>query len=222
MPPDLRTPSLVTVDGAAVTRSGNVLLRPCSATVGAGEALVITGGNGAGKTTLLTLLCGLTTPTAGAVLIDGRTPDERSPAFRSTVAGMLGLPPLARDLTVEEQLRLVAVSWGAPASGPTGPHAVAQRLLTRLQIAHLADRFPHELSSGQLQLTGLALTLARPSRLLVLDEPEQRLDTERRGVVAGLLAEMRAEGRGLVVSTHSAQFVDALATQVLDLDAAQP
>lgn len=214
--------SLVTVDGAAVTRGGNVLLRPCSAVLGPGEALVITGGNGAGKTTLLTLLCGLSTPTAGTVLIDGSAPDERSPVFRSTVAGMLGLPPLARDLTVEEQLRLVTVSWGAPDRGPTGPHATAQRLLTRLQIAHLADRFPHELSSGQLQLTGLALTLARPSSLLVLDEPEQRLDTERRGVVASLLAELRKQGRGLVVSTHSPQIVDALATQVLDLDAARP
>lgn len=222
MIPDLRAPSLVTVDGAAVTRGGNVLLRPCSAAVAPGEALVVTGGNGAGKTTLLTLLCGLTTPTAGTVLIDGRTPDERSPAFRSTVAGMLGLPPLARDLTVEEQLRLVTVSWGAPTNGPTGPHGVAQRLLTRLQITHLADRFPHELSSGQLQLTGLALTLARPSRLLVLDEPEQRLDTERRGVVADLLAELRDEGRGLAVSTHSPQIADALATQTLDLDAAHP
>lgn len=210
------------MNGAAVARGSSVLLRPCSAVVGAGEALVITGGNGAGKTTLLTLLCGLTTPTAGTVLIDGSTPDERSPVFRSAVAGMLGLPPLARDLTVEEQIRLVTVSWGAPDSGPTGPDAIAQRFLTRLQIAHLADRFPHELSSGQLQLTGLALTLARPSDLLVLDEPEQRLDTERRGVVAGLLAELRYEGRGLVVSTHSTQIVDALATQVLDLDATHP
>lgn len=218
---DLRASSLVTVDGAAVTRGGNVLLRPCSAVVEAGEALVITGGNGAGKTTLLTLLCGLSTPTAGTVLIDGSTPDERSPVFRSTVAGMLGLPPLARDLTVEEQIRLVTVSWGAPDRGPD-LHTLAQRLLTRLQIAHLADRFPHELSSGQLQLAGLALTLARPSHLLVLDEPEQRLDTERRGVVAGLLADLRDEGRGLVVSTHSTQIVDALATQVLDLDAAHP
>ena len=116
----------------------------------------------------------------------------------------------------------MTVSWGAPAAGPSGPHAVAHRLLDRLQIAHLADRFPHELSSGQLQLTGLALTLARPSHLLVLDEPEQRLDTERRGVVAGLLRELRDEGRALVVATHSPQIVDALATEVLDLDAAHP
>ncbi|MGO1440212.1 MAG: ABC transporter ATP-binding protein [Brevibacterium yomogidense] len=222
MASDLHSSSLVIVDEAAVTRGADALLRPCSASVDPGGALVITGGNGSGKTTLLTLLCGLSTPTAGTVLIDGRAPDERSPAFRSAVAGMLGLPPLARDLTVEEQLRLVTVSWGAPAAGPSGPHAVAHRLLDRLQIAHLADRFPHELSSGQLQLTGLALTLARPSHLLVLDEPEQRLDTERRGVVAGLLRELRDEGRALVVATHSPQIVDALATEVLDLDAAHP
>lgn len=222
MSPDLPAPSLAAVDAATVTRGEDVLLRPCSATVDAGEALVVTGGNGAGKTTLLSLLCGLTASTAGSVRIEGRPPDERSPAFRRTVAGMLGLPPLARDLTVDEQLRLVAVSWGAPVSGPTSSHAVARRLLARLQIAHLADRFPHELSSGQLQLTGLALTLARPSRLLVLDEPEQRLDAERRGLVADLLMEMRDEGRGLVVSTHSADIVETVATQVLDLDAAHP
>jgi len=219
--PSHRTPPLVSVEDGSVRRGTSMLLPPCSATLDAGGALVVTGGNGAGKTTLLTLLCGLSEPTAGTVRIEGRAPDERSRGFRRSVAGMLGLPPLARDLTVEEQLRLVSVSWGAPSSGSTSPHAVAADLLARLQIVQLADRFPHELSSGQAQLVGLALTLARPSRLLVIDEPEQRLDSARRGLVADLLAEMRDEGRGLVVSTHSADIADALATEVLDLDAAR-
>lgn len=216
-PPSHTTSPLVAVDEATVETGGTILLPPVSAVVHPGEALAVTGHNGTGKTTLLTLLCGVRKATSGTVLVAGRTPDERSPVFRRTVAGMIGLPPFARDLTVREQLRLVAVSWGAPPAGPGSPGSVADQWLERVGIAHLAGRFPHELSAGQLQLAGLALTLARPSELLLLDEPEQRLDTGRRAHIAELLAELRDDGRTLVLSTHSAEVVRTVATKTLDL-----
>ncbi|GAA4507932.1 hypothetical protein GCM10023159_06660 [Brevibacterium yomogidense] len=177
----------------------------------------MTGGNGTGKTTLLTLLCGLATPTTGTVHVEGCVPDERSPSFRRAVAGMIGLPPFARDLTVREQLRLVALSWSARSTGLGTLGLLADDWLERVGIPHLADRFPHELSAGQLQLAGLALTLIRPSSLLVLDEPEQRLDSERCAHVAGLLAALRDEGRTLVVATHSDDIVRTVGTKTLDL-----
>lgn len=208
---------VVSFDDVSVAIDRTVLLAPVSAVAHPGDALAVTGGNGTGKTTLLTLLCGLATPTTGTVHVEGRIPDERSPAFRRAVAGMIGLPPFARDLTVREQLRLVALSWGAPSTGSGAPGLLADEWLERVGIPHLAERFPHELSAGQLQLAGLVLTLVRPSSLLVLDEPEQRLDSERCARVAGLLAALRDEGRTLVVATHSEDIVRTVGTKTLDL-----
>lgn len=216
--PTLDHGPLVAVDAVTVTIGQTVLLPPLTTSLRAGEAVAVTGGNGTGKTTLLTLLCGLARPTSGTILIEGRIPDERSAAFRRTVAGMIGLPPFARDLTVREQLRLVAVSWGTLKAGSRDPESLADHWLERLGIEHLAHRFPHELSAGQLQLAGLALTAVRPSDLLIFDEPEQRLDSEKRAVVARLLAELRDEGRALVIATHSDVFVRTVGTTTLDMD----
>lgn len=86
-----------------------------------------------------------------------------------------------------------------------------------LGIGDLAQRFPHELSSGQGQLFRLALTLFRPSDLLILDEPEQRLDTDKRVLVGDLLAARRDAGTTLVVATHDPPLTERLADEVLDL-----
>jgi energy-coupling factor transporter ATP-binding protein EcfA2 len=118
-------------------------------------------------------------------------------------------------LTLAEHLSLVGYSWGLD-----GPEARGMGLLERFGIGHLAGRFPHELSSGQTQLFTLALTLARPAEVLVLDEPEQRLDPDRLGAVAGLLRELAAAGSTLILATHSVWLIEALADRSVAIGAA--
>ena len=148
------------------------------------------------------------------MVVDGLPPDERRPAFRSRVASLLGVPPLARNLTLREYLTLIALSWGIGAD-QTGRQA--DDLLDEFGIGRLASRFPHELSSGQTQLYVLAVTLARPFEVLLLDEPEQRLDPDRLALVGDALARRRAAGATLVLASHSRPLVDRLADQVLTL-----
>lgn len=196
-----------------------VLLPPVSFRLETGSALAVVGPNGAGKTTLLRVLAGLVRPTSGMVTVAGASIEERNPVFRRRVAALIGMPPLARDLTVREHLVLVATSWGTPS-----PHAEEQSdaLLESFDLAPLAHRFPHELSSGQVQLFSIALTLARPFNLLVVDEPEQRLDRHRLELVtAALEAHVRA-GTTLVFATHSGDLVQRLANQVLEVGGVDP
>lgn len=80
-----------------------------------------------------------------------------------------------------------------------------------LKIARIQDSFPLELSSGERQLVSLAIGLIRPSELMILDEPEQRLDIERRALVAELLLDKKRNGGAVVMATHDPQFVEALA-----------
>ena len=84
-------------------------------------------------------------------------------------------------------------------------------------IDHLSERFPHELSSGQQHLFHLALVLFRPARVLLLDEPEQRLDTHKRGLLADLLVARKAQGAALVLACHDPALTEAVSDRVVDI-----
>jgi ABC-type multidrug transport system ATPase subunit len=190
------------------------LLLPTDVTADPGECVVLRGPNGSGKTTLLRIIGGLLPPTTGSASIGGTAADERDPAIRAAVAALIGTPTTYRDLTLIDHLVLIDSTWGRdPATSDERGLAV----LESLGIGELDDRFPHELSSGQEQLFRLALTLSRPSSVVLLDEPEQRLDTTKRQVVAELLRERVEEGATVVMACHDPALTAALATRVIDV-----
>lgn len=203
---------LLTAIDVSVAVDEQVLLPPTSLSLEPGRTLAIRGPNGAGKTTLLRVLAGLLPTTSGRVRFGGDPLHVRRRAHRAAIAAMIGAPPLARDLTLIEQLRFVRATWGDDTA--TGEDA-ARMGLAELDIANLATRFPSELSSGQLQLFSLVLTLVRPCRVLLLDEPEQRLDAQRRGLVAEALRRRRDDGCAIAFATHSTALADAVGSDVL-------
>lgn len=189
-----------------------VLLAPVTASISPGDALVIRGRNGTGKSTLLKVLTGITSPTSGSALIGGDLVTSRDRRMRREVAAMIGLPPMAPDLTIVDHVLLVATTW---LDDPKAADGLAHEIVDELGLAHLAARFPHELSSGQTQLFALALVLARPFDMLILDEPEQRLDPEHVDTVIRVLSTRRDRGVTLVIATHSERLADAIADHTL-------
>ncbi|PPG29188.1 ABC transporter ATP-binding protein [Pseudoclavibacter sp. RFBB5] len=204
----------VRVEGASVRRGGTLVLASVDFEVAAGSILCLTGENGSGKTTVLRTLTGQVSPSSGHVLVGGEPVDERSSKFRRRLAALLGSVPFSMTMTAREHLTAVAASWGASVRDA---NASADEVLARLGILDLADRFPHELSSGQFQLLSLATALARPFEVLVLDEPEQRLDEHRRELLARILTEERERGAAIVVATHSRPLIYALGAAELRL-----
>lgn len=200
-------------DGVSKAIDTNVLLAPISVGVRRGECLVLRGENGSGKTTLLRLLAGTSEPTQGTVTFEGRTVDERDPLCRKSIAALIGAPTSYRDLTLVDHLVLVDATWGRD----DGAEERAVELLEMLEIDHLDDRFPHELSSGQQQLFHLALVLARPADVIILDEPEQRLDTHKRELLGDLLVARKGVGTSLVVACHDPELTAAIADVVVDV-----
>lgn len=189
-----------------------VLLAPVSASISPGDALVIRGRNGTGKSTLLKVLTGITSPTSGSALIGGDLVTSRDRRMSREVAAMIGLPPMAPDLTIADHVLLVATTWF---DDPKAADGLAHDIVDELELAHLAARFPHELSSGQTQLFALALVLARPFDMLILDEPEQRLDPEHLDTVIRVLSTRRDRGVTLVIATHSERLAEAIADHTL-------
>jgi len=164
---------------------GEVLLAPVTAKVSAGTALAVLGQNGSGKTTLLRIFAGLLRPTFGTVSLGGSHLDERCRDTRRAISPPIGSHAYATDLTVREQLRFIATSWGIIG---TAADDRADSALEQWGIPALSRRFAHELSSGQTQLFALATAFNRPFDVVILDEPEQRLDRGRLALVTGILA----------------------------------
>lgn len=208
---------MIDVDGAEVVAGDVTLLAPVSVAVQRGEALLVRGRNGTGKSTLLRVLAGARKPSTGRVRIGGSDVAERDRRFRRRVAAMIGLPPMASDLTLFEHVQLVATTW---VDDRRVAAEIARVVVAELGLTALGERFPHELSSGQTQLFGIALVIARPFEVLLLDEPEQRLDPEHVESVTRALRARRDGGATLVVATHSPMLADGLADRTLCLDAA--
>lgn len=194
------------------------LLAPVSVTAPSGSCLVLRGPNGSGKTTLLRILIGALPASTGTVHVGEHVADERDPAVRAAVAALVGAPATYRDLTLRDHLVLLDATWGGEADTCDDRVAAA---LAEVGIGALDGRFPHELSSGQTQLFRLALTLFRPSQVLVLDEPEQRLDTVKRTLVADLVVARRDAGTTVVLACHDPAITERVADQVVDLVAAE-
>ncbi|MFC6150535.1 MULTISPECIES: heme ABC exporter ATP-binding protein CcmA [Mumia] len=207
-----KTPtSLVSVTDLEHAYGHRVVFDHLSFHVRAGRCLVLRGPNGSGKTTLLRCLVG-ERPTSGTVTFDGRRVDESDPRFRADVATVLGDLDFFPDLTVLEHLDLLARAHGqAPEQ--------ADEVLEAVGISDVRDQFPGTLSSGQRQRLALATAFVRPYRLLVLDEPEQRLDTDGQAWLAQRLAADKRAGAAIVMATHDPDLAAAVGDDVLELGA---
>lgn len=182
--------------------------------VRAGEAIALTGRNGAGKSTLLRCLVGADRPDDGTVEVMGNPMSETSPQIRRDVATVIDDLDFFPDLSVVEHLDLLARAHGMP-----DPDAVVDDVLEQVQLVPQSGQLPGTLSSGQRRRLALATAFVRPRKLLILDEPEQRLDTEGVSWLAAKLKAERQQGLAIVFASHEPALVESVATRVVELGA---
>ena len=176
------------------------MLQGVALTVRAGAGVCVTGENGIGKSTLLRCVSSLQQPDEGTIRVFGAPPGA-TPEFWRAVVTTVEPPTWYPGLTVREHAELVC-----RAHGQDPEEAGIDEALERFGLAGHADAIPPQLSSGQKQRLTLAVALIRPSSLLILDEPEQRLDPEGRQEVAALLAEYVRDGGSLLMASHDEVF----------------
>jgi len=99
-----------------------------------------------------------------------------------------------------------------------GAEDVVESELAAFGLLDRADALPRNLSSGQRRRLALAAAFVRPARLLVLDEPERRLDTAMRDTLAGRLTAARDGGQAVLFASHDAAVVRTVAQSAVLLD----
>nr|WP_157529342.1 ABC transporter ATP-binding protein [Kibdelosporangium sp. MJ126-NF4]CEL22951.1 ABC transporter ATP-binding protein [Kibdelosporangium sp. MJ126-NF4]CTQ90090.1 ABC transporter ATP-binding protein [Kibdelosporangium sp. MJ126-NF4] len=189
-----------------------VVLDAVSFDLASGRAAALVGPNGSGKTTLLRCVVGVDVPDEGDVLFDGAHLDESDPGVRAAVASALDDADFFPELSVVEHLELMA-----RAHGVDQPGEVVAEILSELDLVEQRDQLPITLSSGQRRRFTLGACLVRPRRLLVLDEPEQRLDAAGRAWLAEKLQDEKADGCAILLASHDQQLVDAVADVRIEL-----
>jgi len=179
-----------------------------SFTVHRGEVYALLGPNGAGKTTTLRMLATLLRPDRGRVWVDGIDAAVDPLGARSKLAYV------PAEAGLEPQLRAgEAVALFARIQGVARPVERARALLQRLGAGDLADAPCGTLSTGQKRRVVLARALVHDPPVLLLDEPTDGLDVPGRRDVLGLVRQLAAEGRAVLLSSHIMGEVEAVATR---------
>ncbi|MBI5863079.1 MAG: ABC transporter ATP-binding protein, partial [Planctomycetes bacterium] len=165
----------------------------------AGQLLGMSGPNGAGKTTTLRAAAGLQPVTTGYVRIHGRDV-FREPRFVGAHIGFTADNPAVYDnITVEQHLWFIARCYGL------SRNLAGQRIDHWLESLWIADKKKSKISTlsrGMKQRLGVARTLIPDPTVILLDEPAAGLDPAGRAQFRQLLADLRDQGKTLVVSSH--------------------
>ena len=174
-----------------------------------GEVFGLLGPNGAGKTTTVRMLAGLVAPSAGAAWIDGRRVDPEDGDVRARVGLLTETPGLYGRLSARENLALYAELYGVDE-----PERQVRRYLELLGLWARRDDPAGSFSKGMRQKLAIARALVHEPRVVFLDEPTSGLDPEASRVVRDFIAELRAEGRTIVLCTHNLDEADRLCDRV--------
>ena len=180
------------------------------------QSLAIIGPSGGGKTTLLRILAGLTAPDAGSVSIDGQALEFSETALlahRRGIGTVFQAYNLFPHLSARENVLLPLVRvHGLPAAEA---EAIVDALFGRFQLSRHAGQRPAELSGGQQQRVAIVRAIAIRPRFLVFDEPTSALDPEMTAEVLDFIAELRGEGRDLIIVTHNMGFAREVSDRCL-------
>jgi heme ABC exporter ATP-binding subunit CcmA len=200
------------VSGLSHSFGEHAVLTDVSFEVAEGEAVAVVGPNGAGKTTLLRAVTGSQPALEGSVDLLGRPLDERAVRVRRDMAVVMDDIDFFPDLTVVEHLDLLARAHGVDRA-----EELVDEVVREVGLRHVSAALPGALSSGQRRRLSLASALVRPRRLLVLDEPEQRLDVEGVEWLGARLLREKADGCAVLLVSHDPALVERVADRRIEL-----
>ncbi len=174
-----------------------------------GEILALLGPNGAGKTTLISTVCGIVSPSAGSITVGGHDAQVDYRAARS----LIGLVPQEIHLEPFETVwNTIRFSRGL--FGLRRDDAYLEDVLRKLSLLDKKNSRIMELSGGMKRRVLIAKALSHSPRILFLDEPTAGVDVELRKDMWEVVAQMKADGVTIILTTHYIEEAEAIADRV--------
>ena len=182
-------------------------LRDVTLSIPAGHFWVVRGPSGSGKTTMLGLLGGVIAPSSGQVRIGGEEithlrDRHRARMRRQKIGLAFQRAALIEGMTVLENALLPFVPGGG---AKRFEREQVLALLQRFGLEQMAERRIERLSGGEQQRAAMVRALVREPDVLLLDEPTAHVDAQAAGWILDLLADLRSQGRTILVATHDPQ-----------------
>ena len=175
-----------------------------------GEVLGLLGPNGAGKTTTLQMLAGCLAPSTGTVEICGINLLEHPRQAKALLGYLPETPPLYRELSVDEYLRLAARLHRVPKHEIT---AAVNQAKQRCGLSEVGKRLVGNLSKGYQQRVGIAQAIVHNPRVVILDEPTVGLDPIQIREIRSLIRELGGE-HSVILSTHILPEVESVCDRI--------
>jgi cobalt/nickel transport system ATP-binding protein len=185
-----------------------------------GERVVLLGANGSGKSTLLKLLDGIIAPSGGTMRALGRDVAAVADGLDSfrfhREVGLVFQDPDVQlfSATVFDDVAFGPLQLGLPQEEV---RACCDEAMRQMEIAHLSDRAPFELSGGEKKRAAIASVLSLRPDVLLLDEPTASLDPRTKWVLVNLIRQLGEGGKTLVTATHELEIVPLIAERVVVL-----
>ena len=208
--------SLQSVSKSYITDGQSVpALRDVSLEIQAGEFAAVVGRSGCGKSTLLNLAAAMDFPSSGSVLIDGVATNglddaQQTRMRREKVGFVFQSFQLLHTLTALENVELPLLL-----AGNSGARQEAGERLRWVELEGFGERFPHQLSGGQMQRVAIARALVHSPKLLLADEPTGNLDTTTGTIILQLLKRLTRERQtATIMATHSLEAAEVCDTVV--------
>jgi putative spermidine/putrescine transport system ATP-binding protein len=199
------------VRGVSKAYGASIALQPMELKVFSGELLALLGPSGSGKTTLLQIICGLTEPSSGRLIIDGRDETD-NPANKRDVGVVFQNYALFPHLTVREN---VAFPLQMRQTRSAELKSKVDATLAMVGLSGYGNRFPQELSGGQQQRVALARCLVYQPSLILMDESLSALDRKLRdGMRIEIKRLHRETGATIIFVTHDQEEALALADRI--------
>ena len=190
-------------------KSGFQALKSVSLEIEEGEILALLGPNGAGKTTLISTICGIVQPTSGTVTVGGHDVVRDYRAARE----LIGLVP--QEITLEPFETVAnAVAFSRGLFGKAPDPARVETVLRQLSLWDKKDSKIMPLSGGMKRRVLIAKALAHDPRVLFLDEPTAGVDVELRKDMWAVVADLKAQGVTIILTTHYIEEAEAIADRV--------
>lgn len=200
-------------------RTGVFALTDVSFEVGKGEFVFLVGPTGSGKTTIFRMLTRESLPTSGEIIVDNwdivKLPGKKVSHLRKKIGVVFQDLKLLMDRTIFENIILPLEISGINSIDAA---KIAGEIMEKVGIESHKDKFPIQLSRGELQRAAIARALTLEPDILLADEPTGNLDQETAFGIVKLLSEINKKGTTIIMATHNEDIIKTLSKRIIALN----